>query len=36
MRKFEIFQPPDENIELKESSTFTQQNMVKFKNKKNS
>ncbi|CAF1182110.1 unnamed protein product [Adineta steineri] len=28
MRKFSIFQPPDENVELKEASTFTQQNMV--------
>ncbi|UJR30337.1 hypothetical protein I4U23_017874 [Adineta vaga] len=28
MRKFSIFQPPDENIELKEASTFKQQNMV--------
>ncbi|CAF1298843.1 unnamed protein product [Adineta ricciae] len=28
MRKFAIFQPPDENIELKEASTFKQQNMV--------
>ncbi|CAF4614398.1 unnamed protein product [Rotaria socialis] len=28
MRKFSIFQPPDENIELKEISTFKQQNMV--------
>jgi hypothetical protein len=30
MRKFSIFQPPDENTELKESSTFKQQNMVEF------
>jgi hypothetical protein len=29
MRKFVFFQPPDENIELKEASTFKQQNMVK-------
>lgn len=28
MRKFTIFQPPDENVELKEASTFKQQNMV--------
>jgi hypothetical protein len=28
MRKFSIFQPPDENIQLKESSTIKQQNMV--------
>ncbi|CAF3104902.1 unnamed protein product [Rotaria sp. Silwood2] len=28
MRKFSIFQPPDENIELKEASTFKQQNMI--------
>ncbi|CAF4442686.1 unnamed protein product, partial [Adineta steineri] len=28
MRKFSIFQPPDENVELKEASTFTQENMV--------
>jgi hypothetical protein len=29
MRKFSIFHPPDENIQLKEISTFKQQNMVK-------
>lgn len=28
MRKFALFQPPDENIELKETSTLKQQNMV--------
>ena len=29
MRKFAVFQPPDENIQLKESSTVKQQNMVR-------
>ena len=29
MRKFVVFQPPDENIQLKESSTVKQQNMVR-------
>ena len=29
MRKFSIFQPPDEHVQLKESSTLKQQNMVK-------
>jgi len=33
MRKFSIFRPPDENIQLKETSTFKQQNMVKLINK---
>lgn len=29
MRKFAIFYPPDENIQLKELSTLKQQNMVR-------
>ena len=29
MRKFAIFQPPDENVQLQESSAFKQQNMVR-------
>ena len=28
MRKFAIFQPPDENVQLQDASAFKQQNMV--------